>query len=152
MVLRKSKSFLVLAIFIALVSASGCKDDAYTAAAKGTDDVAAGVKTGIDVTGELYADKLIDQGEKNAVGGFLLDFTALNTQFRQNVKSLHAKHATKADYVAAASAFVASGRKLLADGNLHIKNETAKARVDTFLQAIQTGLDGVNIAILNATK
>ena len=144
---RASITFLIavgLVVFLA-----GC--DAYRAAAKASDDVSSSVTSGIQTVADLYAQKLVDQGEKNGIAMILQQITTGNQQFRGNVKAIHARGtATKADYLAAANDFVSSARTLLASGELHVKNASAQAKIDAALQAVQTALTGVVTAIQNA--
>lgn len=147
---RKRSLAIFLALAVILSFSTGC-DDAYRAAAKGSDDVSSAVDKAIKGTAELYSQQLIDKNEKDAVAHVLDKITDANIEFRGNVKKIHANAtATKADYIAAASGFVQSGRTLLANGDLNVKNTDAKKKLDAWLQAIQTGLDGVSLAIQQA--
>lgn len=140
---------LFLAIAFILSFASGC-DDAYRAAAKGSDDVANGVKAAVAGIGDLYTQGIITQDEKNGAARILLTLTDGNTEFRNNVKTIHARGGLKADYVAAASGFVQSGKNLLDNGDLRVKNPDAQKKLDVWLTAIKTGLDGIGLAIQKA--
>src|SRR5690349_13189625 len=136
---RNRKWFLFFFLVAIFSVVAGC-DDAYRAAAKGSDDIANGVKDAIPAISDLYTSTppLITKDEKNAAAGALNKLTDLNTEFRNNVKQIHAKGtATKADYLTAASGFVQSARTLLAAGDLNVKNPDAQKKVDSVLQAIK---------------
>ena len=148
---RKRQYLSAFACLMLCVALTGCKDDAYTAAAKATDDVATAVGQATAGTADLYNAGVITKDEKNAVAIVLLNLVDGNTEFRNKVKELHAKPATtKTDYLNAASSFVQSGRNLLASGDLHVKNADGQKKLDLWLQAIQTGLSGVATAIQSA--
>jgi len=148
---RKAQFAAVFFCFILAFALAACKDDAYTAAAKASADVSGAVGVAITATSDLYAQKLITQAEKNAVATVLLNVTDANTQFRVQVKALHANPVTtKAQYLTAASSFVQSAQVLLASGDLHVKDPAAQAKLTTVLNAIQTGLDGIATAITAA--
>jgi BMFP domain-containing protein YqiC len=145
---RKTQFAAVFFCFVLAFALAACQDDAYKAAARASDDISSAVAAGITVTSDLYKTNLITRDEKNAVATVLLNITDGNTEFRTQVKALHAKPAvTKADYLTAASSFAQSARNLLASGDLHVKNADAQKKVDLALQAIQTGLDGIATAI-----
>lgn len=149
---HKLAAVIILVLLPLLVA--GCKDDAYTAAAKSTKAISDSTKTGIDTVETLYtsqSDIRIDRGERDAVLGVLNNVTDLNIQFRTQVKTLHANPATsKAQYLQVASGFVSSAQALLNSGALHVKNPSAQAKLTSVFQAIQTALNGISIAIQNA--
>jgi ribulose 1,5-bisphosphate synthetase/thiazole synthase len=149
---RKTQFAAVFFCFVLAFALAACQDDAYKAAARASDTIASSVSAGISVTSDLYAQKLITQAEKNGVATILLNITNANTEFRNQVKALHAKPAvTKADYLTAAGAFTQSVRNLLASGDLHVKDPNAQLKLDTVLKAIQTGVDGI-AALITAAK
>jgi hypothetical protein len=147
---RRYRAILTFILVAALmVFLSGC--DAYRAAAKASDDVSSSVTSGIQTVADLYAQKLVDQGEKNGIATILQQITTGNQQFRANVKTIHARGTTtKAEYLQAANDFVGSARTLLESGAVHVKNPAAQAKVDTALQAVQTALTGIVTAIQNS--
>jgi len=139
-----------LLVILFCFTMTGC-DDAYRAAAKGTDDVASATSAAIPAVAQLYKEGTITQAEKNAIAGILLNVVDVNTEFRNNVKALHAKPATtKADYVNAVNSYVQSVRNLLASGDLHVKNANGQQKLDLLFQAIQAGLTAVSTAVSSA--
>jgi hypothetical protein len=148
---RKCKILFVLLLALVVV---GCKDDAYTAAAKSTKGISDSVRTGIDTVQTLYAstsDIHIDRAERDAALHVLDNLTDLNSQFRGQIRTLHSNPATtKAQYLQVASGFVASSQALLQSGALHVKSPSAQAKLDTIFTAIQTGLNGLAVAIQSA--
>jgi hypothetical protein len=141
-------AFLILAVLLT----AGCPKDPYTAAMAASLDVSNGVNDGLKVIAQLRQDGLITQAELADYAGYLGSVTTLNGTFRTSVKQVHAGGATtKAAYVAAADTFVTNANNPAILAALHIANPQAQAKVQTFMTAIKTALDGIQTAI-NAAK
>jgi hypothetical protein len=151
---NKVRAVVLFAALSLMYFAVGCKDDAYTAAAKSADTVTSSVKATIDWTKQAYnpncqsGQPCIDRDEKNAITLVLIDVTSANDLFIGDIRKLHAQNVTaKADYISIANTFVGNARTLLASGTLHVKNPQKQADLDLKLRAISTGLDGISAAI-----
>lgn len=130
---------LLLVLCLSL-SAFGCPK-AYNAAAKASDTISSSVADAIQFTDTLYTSKQISHSEKDAIAGTLNNITDGNVEFRKQVRAIHARGGTKADYLKLAQSFVDSSTALLNSGVFHIKNEAKQAELNVYLQGIHTGLD-----------
>lgn len=151
--MRRYKVLLIAPLLLALVLAvSGCPKDPYTASMAASLDVSNGVNDGITVITQLEQDKLITPQEGASVAVYLGNMTVLNGKFRVAVKSIHAANptATKAQYIPAAQAFVQAANDPTFLSAIHIKDPIAQAKVQTFLTAINTALNGIQLAINSA--
>jgi hypothetical protein len=135
-----------------VVALSGCPKDPYTASMAASLDVSNGVNDGITVIGQLETDSLITRAEGAKIAGYLGNLTVLNGKFRTTVRSIHTANpvATKAAYIPAAQAFVSAANDPTLLAALHVVNPVAEQRVQAFLTAINTALNGIQLAINQA--
>jgi outer membrane murein-binding lipoprotein Lpp len=141
----------IAAVLLAALFLSGCPKDPYTASMAASLDVSNGVSDGISAIGQLKKDNLITQAEVASYVGYLGDIGTLNGTFRTSVKQIHASGATgKAAYISAASTFVTNANNSQLLAALHVDSPAAQAKVQTFMAAIKTALDGIQTAINTA--
>lgn len=147
---RRAVSTIVLALGLAVFLA-GCPKDPYTASMAASLDVSNGVSDGIQVLGTLKTDNLMTADEVASYAGYLGSLTTLNGTFRASVKQIHASGQTgKAAYISAASTFITNANNPQLLAALHVSNPQAQAKVQTFMTAIKTALDGIQTAINSA--
>lgn len=141
---------LLLAPLVLLTS--GCPKDPYTAAMAASLDISNGVNDGLTVITQLQQDKLLTQTEVSSIANYLSILTTLNGQFRTTVKSIHSANAssTKAAYIPAAQAFVTAASNPQVLSAIHVVNPIAQAKVQAFMTAINTALNGIQLAINSA--
>jgi hypothetical protein len=141
---------LLLAPLVLLTS--GCPKDPYTAAMAASLDISNGVNDGLTVITQLQQDKLITQAEMAKVATYLGNLTTLNGKFRTTVKSIHSANASsiKAAYIPAAEAFVTAASDPATLAALHVVNPAAEAKIQAVLTAINTALNGIQLAINSA--
>ena len=151
--MRKRKVAIGLTLVLFLAMAQACTKDPYTAAMQASLDVSNGVNDGITVVTQLEQDKLITQQETAAIAKYLGNLTVLNGKFRTSVKAVHSANpaSTKAAYIPLAEAFVTSANDPTFLSAVHVVNPAAQAKVQAFLTAINTALNGIQLAI-NAAK
>ena len=147
---RQLAPLLFLLLLVPLLS--GCPKDPYTAAMAASLDISNGVNDGLTVITQLEQDKLITQIETAKLATYLGNVTTLNGTFRTAVRSIHSANAssTKAAYIPAAQAFVTAASDPQTLAALHVVNPTADAKVQAVLTAINTALNGIQLAINSA--
>ena len=151
--MRNRKRAMGLAVVFVAMCLAACSQDPYTAAMKASLDVSNGVNDGITVITQLEQDKLITQQETASIAKYLGNLTVLNGKFRTEVKAVHTANpaSTKAAYIPLAEAFVAGANDPAFLSAVHVVNPAAQAKVQAFLTAISTALNGIQLAI-NAAK
>lgn len=151
--MRKRKVAIGLTLVLFLAMAQACTKDPYTAAMQASLDVSNGVNDGITVVTQLEQDKLITQQETAAIAKYLGNLTVLNGKFRTEAKAVHTANpaSAKAAYIPLAEAFVTSANDPTFLSAVHVVNPAAQAKVQAFLTAINTALNGIQLAI-NAAK
>lgn len=136
--------FKYLVLTLLLVSSSlfitGCPKDPYTAALKGSDDVAAGVHQSIVTIGKLYSQGVADDAYKAAAGHYLGIVTDCNMSFRKSVVDVHnAGQVGVAAFLPIADSFVSCTQKALPPGG-----------PSSALKAVDSAINGVKLAIASA--
>lgn len=143
------KSLKLAGLLLSLVMMTACPKDPYNAALKGSADVADSVHSAIAIESDLYKQSVIDKPEKDIAAGYLRLVTDGNTAFRGCVVTAHAAASKPENYLACANVFVeAVGKEDPAA--FHFKNAQAQAKLQTYLQAVKTAINGISLAIQNA--
>lgn len=132
------KFVTVVALALVLM---GCKDSPYTAALKGSDDVAAGVHESIVAVGKLYSQGTVDDAYKVAAGHYLDVVTDCNMGFRKSVVTAHAAGQTGIQaFLPIADSFVVCTQKAV----------KPTGTTQNVLHAVDTAINGISVAISNA--
>lgn len=146
----RKPAFLAIALMLA-VCLSACSKDPYTASMAASLDISNGVNDALTTLTALRQSDLITQAEMAQYATYLGNLTTLNGVFRTSVKTIHSNAAApKSAYIAAASTFVVNANNPTVLAALHVVNPQAQAKVQTFMLAISTALNGIQVAISQA--
>jgi len=142
------KKIAVLLVCFSLCA--GCSKDPYTASMQASLSVSDAVAQAIPIIQQLQTSNLITTEEAKQVYGYLQTVTVGNGVFRSTAKSLHASGTTSATaYLSAADTFVKGVDSPAVLASIHISNPASQQKVMTYLQAIDTVLNGITLAIQN---
>lgn len=132
------KFVAVLALALTFI---GCPKDPYSAAIKGSDDVAEGVHQSVVAVGKLYSQGTVDDAYKVTAGHYLDVVTDCNMSFRKSAVTAHAAGQVGVQaYLPLADSFVQCTQKAI--------KPTGTAQ--NILHALDTAINGVSAAIANA--
>lgn len=136
---RKWRSLLLLPLLLL----SSCSKDPYTVAIKGSSDVSQAVSSAIKITASYYAAGTFNDNQKATAARYLNIVTDCNMAFRKAVTDVHNAGQTGIQaFLPIANSFVGC-----------VKNSapiTADPSVRTVLQAVDTAIQGVSLAISSA--
>lgn len=149
--MRRRKIVIPVFMILLLLSMSSCSRDPYTASMAASLDISNGVNDALTTLTALRQSDLITQAEMAQYATYLGNLTTLNGVFRTSVKTIHSNAAApKSAYIAAASTFVVNANNPTVLAALHVVNPQAQAKVQTFMLAISTALNGIQVAISQA--
>jgi hypothetical protein len=122
---------------------SGCPKDPYRAAIQGSADVSQAVSSGIKVTASYYSSGAFNDSQKATAAKYFTIVIDCNMTFRKAVTDVHNAGQTGAQaFLPIADSFVVC-----------VKNSapvTADPKVRNVLQAVDTAIQGISVAVASA--